>query len=674
MAAYYEKYDLNQLRKDERTILYQDDTVNLHGIAAGVGANSTPGGCHLELALPCRSVYGMGERFTRVNQKGLSVHVEVLEKFCNQGEISYCPIPFFFTDSGYGIWIDGLTVSDFLFQDPIEIKVQADSMGKLPDVYLFKGEPAQILSCYSELTGRPVPVPRWSLGPWMSANRWHTEAEVFEQVALMERYDIPNSVMVLEAWSDEATFYRFSEGGEWQEPMSLSARLLEKGISLVLWQIPVFKRLSDAAYHPVLAADWGYAVEHDLCIKKADGSPYLIPEDHWFSGSMLPDFTNPDTKKWWFEKRQYLLDAGVRGFKTDGGEFILSDDAVSFDGKTGLELRNAYALQYTKAYSEFIGKDRVLFSRAGYTGQQTRPIQWAGDQVSTWDELRHVLSAGLSIGLSGVPFWSFDIGGFAGPMPTPELYLRSLALSVFAPVMQWHSEPVGGQFAEQFPQSRGINDRSPWNMAAVYGEEDFIDRVRFWFRLRMNLLPYLEQQAKVSCSTGLPMMRHLILEYPEDESAAAVEDCFMLGDILIAPVIWPDTEVREVYLPEGMWTELFGLEVEDEKGVCLSCTEHAGGQRLRVRCGRDRIPVFVRAGGCIALNLDDSLTLGSDVGNDTTSYRKLCFYPVGAMGESYFADDFGNEIRIRWESSNGERNVTVDHLSGRQSYTILNRL
>jgi alpha-D-xyloside xylohydrolase len=138
-------------------------------------------------------------------------------------------------------------------------------------------------------------------------------------------------------------------------------------------------------------------------------SRYTIPEDHWFAGSLLLDFTNPEAVDWWFEKRKYLLTLGVDGFKTDGGEFILSDDVVAANGCTGLEMRNGYAASYIKAYSRFVGKDRVLFSRAGYKGQQKYPIQWAGDQMSTWEEFHHILSAGLSIGLSGVPFWRVAI-------------------------------------------------------------------------------------------------------------------------------------------------------------------------------------------------------------------------------------------------------------------------
>lgn len=165
---------------------------------------------------------------------------------------------------------------------------------------------------------------------------------------------------------------------------------------------------------------------------------------------------------------------------------------VSFyDGSTGKESRNCYPQQYTKAYTKFLGDNHVLFSRAGYMGQHTTPCHWGGDQQSTNDELRHVLSAGLSAALSGILFWGFDLAGFAGPLPTLDLYRRATMLACFTPIMQWHSEPDGGQFKELMPGGEENNERSPWNMAAVYNSPEFVTEMRFWHWLRMNLQPYL---------------------------------------------------------------------------------------------------------------------------------------------------------------------------------------
>ena len=112
-------------------------------------------------------------------------------------------------------------------------------------------------------------------------------------------------------------------------------------------------------------------------------------------------------------------------------------------------------------------------------GQHTAPCHWGGDQQSTNDELRHVLSAGLSAALSGILFWGFDLAGFAGPLPTLDLYRRATMLACFTPIMQWHSEPDGGQFKELMPGGEGNNERSPWNMAAVYNSPEFVTEMRF---------------------------------------------------------------------------------------------------------------------------------------------------------------------------------------------------
>lgn len=616
------------------------------------------------------SVYGMGEKFDQVNQKGKDVEVEIIEKFCNQGEISYCPIPFFFTDTNFGVFIDTFTVTNFSFtkENQIVVTINRDSKGLLPQIYFLLGSPREMIESYSKITGMPQLTPKWSFGPWMSANRWNTEAEVDHQLALLEEHQIPHTVMVLEAWSDEATFYRFNEHGEWNDPKQMVERLKDKGIHLILWQIPVLKRMDNDESHPVLDADKEYAVAHDYVIKNPDGSPYRIPENHWFSGSYLPDYTNPEAAKWWFDQRQYLLDIGVDGFKTDGGEFVLTDDVIAENGATGLEMRNQYAHSYVKAYTEFIGKDRVLFSRAGFKGQQNYPMQWAGDQMSTWEEFRHVMIAGISMGLSGVPYWGFDIAGFAGDMPSKELYERATQAAVFTPVMQWHSEPVGGQFAELYPTTAGVNDRSPWNMSLLYSDAPLIDRLRYHYNLRMNLLPYIYNEALGSAETGLPMMKHMILEYPEDQKVQNIENAFMLGDVLVAPLLHEGENTRVVYLPEGEWTPMWDLSVTCVGEEYSTAAEHTtatngnssvvknndylvGGQYYMVTCSEDRIPAFIRKSGCLVFNLDSSLVLGSPVGNDMVEYKNLCFYMTGEEGFYRFRDDQGNDIIIEWSDN-----------------------
>jgi alpha-D-xyloside xylohydrolase len=311
-----------------------------------------------------------------------------------------------------------------------------------------------------------------------------------------------------------------------------------------------------------------------------------------------------------------------------------------------------------KAYSEFVGPQRVLFSRAGHKGQQAYPLQWAGDQQSTWAEFRHILTAGLSAGLSGIPFWGFDIAGFAGPLPGVELYERATQMAVFAPVMQWHSEPDGGQFKALMPGSQGINDRSPWNMAEVYGDKELVRRLRFHHNLRYNLLPYIYDCALKAADGGLPVMKHLVLEYSQDIRAQDTEDCFMLGDILVAPVLEAGITHQSVYLPDGGWTDLW------------DGTRFEGGRVHSVSLSPERTPAFVRDGGCIALNLGDGKTIGSRAGNRMDGYAALCFCTFGNAGSYDFRDDLGNHVHIVWQDGVAEGKT----LRGSQPFTLLRNL
>lgn len=598
----------------------------------------------LKLKKNYNAVYGLGERFNGVNQKGKRVHGEVIEKFCHQGEISYCPVQFFMTDAGFGFFTDTKTVVDYAFEEEISITLRKDHEGKYPKGFLLTGSITEMLQEYITRTGAVRRIPRWSLGIWMSANRWHTEKEVLEQVEEAEKLEFPGSVLVVEAWSDEATFYRFNEHGEWPHPEKMIQTLKEKGIHTVLWQIPVLKKMEKEKSHPVLKEDIEYAVKRDLCVKNQDGSLYRIPEEHWFSGSLLPDFSKKETRDWWFSKRQYLLDMGVDGFKTDGGEFVLTDEAEVEDGRTGKELRNAFAEDYIRAYEEFVGPERVLFSRAGYTGQQRFPIQWAGDQQSEWSELRGVLSAGLSAGLSGIIYWSFDIGGFAGPLPTAELYERATQLALFMPVMQWHSEPVGGQFAELMPSAGGINDRSPWNLARIYGDEEFLGNIRKLHNLRMNFLPYLAWEAERSAREGLPMARHLCLDYQEEPCNKCFEREFLLGDLLICPVVEEGMKEITVYLPKGKWypvsSVLFG-NVQEEKEVF-----YEGSTFYVLQVKEHGIPVFLKEGGMFALELPKNGKPGERSWN--IQETELCIWVAGEKGERNCSDGNGETLHISW--------------------------
>lgn len=561
----------------------------------------TRNGTTLWIRLDYHGAYGMGEKYDSLNQKGNTVINQVREKFCSQGDKTYCSAPFFWTDTGFGLYADTCEVTVFSFgADQIEI-----SLPETADVVLFSGTPETILREYMSLFGPAVLPPEWALGIWVSANRWNKQSDVEALLEKLRNYDFPASVVVLEAWSDEATFYiwngarytpvpngqplqykDFDFGGSpWPDPAGMIQKVHDAGLKLLLWQAPIYKKQgAEEILNTQNELDREDAAVRKLCVAMPNGSPYTIPEGNWFPGSMIPDFTNPETVKSWFGKRQYLLDMGVDGFKTDGGEFVHREQAQFHDGSTGKEGVNRYPRDYTERYRDFVGSSRVVFSRAGFSGQHTVPCHWGGDQQSQNGELASVLRAGLSAAATGIIFWGFDLAGFAGPLPSLDLYRRSTQMACFCPIMQWHSEPDGGQFRELMPGAQGNNERSPWNMAESYDNPDFLDEMRYWHKLHEKLRPYLWETAHKCVTESKPMLCPLVYEWPTDKLAINCQDEYLLGDdLLVAPLLEENAQRRKVYLPEGTWFDFF-----DGK-------EYGGGQIITAG-GNGKLPVFTRNG------------------------------------------------------------------------------
>ena len=558
-------------------------------------------GNHLTVHVPYNGAYGMGEKYDSLNQKGKTVINQVREKFCFQGDKTYCTTPFFWTDTGFGLYVDTCEVTTFDFgEKSIEI-----TLPETAEVVLFSGTPEDMVREYMSLFGPAVLPPEWTMGIWISANRWNTQKDVDELLAKLKKYDFPASIVVLEAWSDEATFYIWNgakykpvsngqalkyedfdfSGTPWPDPAKMVQDIHDAGLKLLLWQVPVYKKQGDDEVQNVQNdLDREDAAARKLCVIMPDGTPYTIPKGNWFPDSMVPDFTNPDTIKSWFGKRQYLLDIGVDGFKTDGGEFIHRSDAQFHDGTTGKEGVNRYSRDYTESYRNFVGSNGVIFSRAGFSGQHTVPCHWGGDQQSQNSELASVLKAGLSAAASGMIFWGFDLAGFAGPLPSLDLYRRATQMACFCPIMQWHSEPDGGQFRELMPGAEGNNERSPWNMEESYAAPGFMDEMRYWHKLHEQLRPYLWKTAQECVRDSKPFMRPLIYEWPNDTNAVNCQDEYLLGDdLLIAPLLEENATSREVYLPNGVWFNFF------------DGTEYAGNQTITA--GKDgKLPVFTRNG------------------------------------------------------------------------------
>lgn len=616
----------------------------------------------LNLESDYSNIYGLGERYNKLNQKGFTPDFCVYNQYLDQQDKTYIPIPFFLTTAGYGIFLPTSRYLKFdlgnKYNNIINIEGQVDIINPYLEMVIFFGTPEEILQEYFKQTGFPVLPPKWAFGPWMSANSWNSQQKVIEEINNMNELKIPATVFVIEAWSDEATFYifndaeyqpkekesfiyadfNFPENGKWPDPKGLINFIHKNDLKLILWQIPIIKALEEGRENLQHGIDEDYVIKNKLCVMNPDGTPYRIP-DGWFENSLLIDFNNLQARKWWFDKRRYLLDElEVDGFKTDGGEFIFDDNLVFADGKRGDEMRNLYPLNYIKAYNEFGGNECITFSRAGFTGLQKYPLYWGGDQLSSFDTLKRLLVAGLSMNISGNPFWGWDIAGFSGEIPTVELFIRSTQMAAFCPVMQFHSE--------NYLETTNW-ERTPWNIAERTADKKAIDLYRKYANLRMNMLPYIYNEALFITEVGQPLMRALVYEYPHDEMVYNIEDEYLFGrNLLIAPIVEEGKGQREVYLPEGKWFDFWSL------------TEYDGNRIVKVLADLSEIPVFIRNNSVIALNLNNLFQVSGFVGNNLKEYENLCFMVIGEEIDYQFADDLGNVVKINAYKNNLKVNIT----------------
>lgn len=591
--------------------------------------------------------YGLGERFSQLSYEQGELDNYVYNQYKDQGHRTYIPIPLAIGGDGFGIFLQSSLYSIYRFgtKKAAELEIEADISPKQQELVWHRliGEPAQQIKQYCHITTLPKLPPKWAFGPWMSSNNWDSDKETRYQLDQNKKHQIAATVIVLEQWSDEATFYIFNDaqyegkGGEerftyndftfpawgrWPDPKGLVDRIHEDGLRLLLWQAPVMKYM-EGLVHQQHDRDEAVMLERGYIVQEADGSPYRIPSFEWFRGSLVPDFTNEAGAGWWLGKRQYLLDElGIDGFKTDGGECIYGTSLQFHDGRSGAEMRNEYPNTYVNAFhqfaNQFVPGGAITFSRAGYSGAQATPMHWAGDEKSTFAAFKASIVAGLSSGLSGLPFWGWDLGGFSGEIPSAELFIRSAQMAAFCPVMQYHAESKG-----QYNM-----DRTPWNIAERRNAPEALHIYKQYADLRMNLLPYIYEQAQRSAATGEPLMRALCFDFPQDPIANRIETQYMFGQaLLVAPVLEEGARELNMYFPAGHWVSLM-----DHDAAPI-----AGGKYLEVTAALEEIPVYIRADSVIPAHVSGDLELASYVGNSIEIDHELMLiaYVMSAINYTF---------------------------------------
>lgn len=515
------------------------------------------------------AVYGLGERFGPLVRNGQVVDIWNADGGTSS-EQAYKNVPFYLTDAGYGVFVDHPGQVSFEVGSEAVSRVQFSVAAQELTYYVIHGpSPKEILRKYTALTGRPALPPPWSFGLWLSTSftTSYDEETVSSFIDGMRERQLPLSVFHFDCfWMRELQWCDFAwDSRVFPDPEGMLARLKARGLRICVWINPYIAQRS-----PLFAE--GKELGHLL--KRPDGSVWQW--DLWQPGMALVDFTSPAAREWYAAKLEALLAQGVDCFKTDFGERVPLD-VVWSDGSDPERMHNYYPHLYNRTVFDVLRKhrgesDAVVFARSATAGSQQFPVHWGGDCESTYESMAESLRGGLSLGLSGFGFWSHDIGGFEGT-PSAALFKRWLAFGLLSS----HSRLHGSS-----------SYRVPWLF-----DEESVDVLRHFTRLKLRLMPYLWEAARTAHTEGLPVMRAMVLEFPDDPGCAHLERQYMLGpDLLVAPVFSDEGDVS-YYVPEGTWTHF------------VTGRTVTGPRWVRERHDFLGVPLLVRPGAVIPVGAVD---------------------------------------------------------------------
>ena len=470
---------------------------------------------------PGERIYGCGESFTSLNKVGQKVHLSVTDPQGPETDGQYKPVPFFFSNRGYGIFMHTSA--------PVTCDFGASYIGadrlfmadEMVDFFVFFGEPKDILNEYTDITGKSPMLPLWSFGTWMSRITYFSQEEGLDIAKQLRAHKIPSDVIHFDTgWFgvDWQCDYEFAKE-RFKDPVGMLKQLSKDGFHTCLWQLPYFTPKN--RFFPEI-------IERGLHVVNATGG--MPVED------AILDFSNPETVSWYQSKIEGLMKQGVSTIKCDFGE-AAPYNGFYHSGKGGLYEHNLYPLRYNKALFEVVERNHpgegIIWARSAWAGSQRYALHWGGDAATNNIGMLGDLRGGLSFGLSGFSFWSHDMGGFVTASPE-DIYRRWL--------------PFG--FLSSHTRAHGAPPTEPWLIS-----KSFTDAFRACAEMKYKLMPYVYAQAKDCSERGLPMVRALLVEFPQDPGAWLVEDEYMFGSqMLVAPLMESGNE-RMVYLPKGKWID-----------------------------------------------------------------------------------------------------------------------
>ena len=538
---------------------YDDDAYMRQQLSIGVG----------EL------LYGTGEHFGPFVKNGQSIDLWN-EDGGTSTDKSYKNIPFYISNKGYGIFINHSDKVSLELATEMVTKAEFSVPGESLDYFFINGpEMKDVLIRYTDLTGKPALPAPWTFGLWLSTSFTtnYDEKTVMSFIDGMLDRGIPMKVFHFDCfWMKDFHWSDFTwDSRVFPDPAGMLQRIKAKGLKVCVWINSYIAQES-----PMFAE----GMEHDYFLKRPDGSVWQW--DMWQPGMAIVDFTNPEACKWFQDKLEVLLDMGVDCFKTDFGERIPTD-CVYHNGMDPLKMHNYYTYLYNKTVFDLLERKKgkgqaVLFARSATVGGQKFPVHWGGDCWSDYESMEESLRGGLSLQMSGFGFWSHDIGGFESTS-TPDVYKRWCAFGLLSSHSRLHGS---------------TSYRVPW----AYDEEA-VDVVRFFTRLKASLMPYLYKTAVQAHTLGIPSMRSMVLEYTDDPMCNYLDREYMLGDNLLVAPIFNEDSIGKYYLPTekdgtcGIWTNFFTGE------------EQTGGRWYFDKYGYCDIPLMVRPNSIVAIGAHD---------------------------------------------------------------------